>query len=131
MGRHSRKLALTLATLALAAGCESDRSKQPTEPAPSSTSIAQATAAAIRQQRPDVRVGRVTQVLPDKDLAEVVDLPADAVQKGTAITFINATQDILAHGKIEEVMPDRAFVSFQLAEGGRRPAAGDLVLVFE
>lgn len=126
---HIRTVFAGVLMVAAMVGCNANR---PTEqgPAVGDMNSSQTAMMKIKAQFPEAHVGRTTQVLPNRDLAEVTDLPADQMTQGRVLSFMNAELNVLANGVVEEVTANGAFVHFEVADNGRRPVAGDLVIVF-
>jgi hypothetical protein len=118
--------ASALLALGMLCGCQVEvQPAQPPQPTPQTLDKIQADYAS---QAPDMPVGRVTAVVSDVRLAAVDHVTRiETLQQGDDVTFVDASGQIVNHGKIVRLNPP--FVDVQYDAGGpRAPRQGDLMV---
>ena len=115
---------------ALIGGCTTTTTSddQPiAQPAGSLETVAQIRAT-YQAVNPDTRVGYVNAELPGAQLVSVTDVPVEDFRNGDAITFINAQQQVIATGRVVNVVENSVHVKY--TPGERAPGVGDVAVKF-
>jgi hypothetical protein len=117
---------------ALSISCAS----KPKDEAPPFIAATPQTAAEIQTRyqaaNPDVLVGVVTAVLPDKPWAAIGEIPTSEFEPGDRLTFIDSSEQFLTNGTVETITQQSVIVRFDEPTGGRRaPQKGDLAVSFQ
>lgn len=126
---HTRILPALFAA-ALLAGCQANVTTSDDaveQPAISLENVARIRAM-YQEINPDTRVGYINAGLPGEQLVSVTDVPVEDFRTGDAITFINASQQVIATGRVANVVDDNVHVKYVPAE--RDPQVGDLAVKF-
>src|SRR2546421_403243 len=108
-----------LINIVIFSGCTS---RKPAPEPPVAPPATEQTLAMVRQQYqaqdPSARVGIVTAVMRDANLAEVKGIDPRECRENEPITFIDTYQDVLTNGTIVWVNPDSLHVRFESPHGG-------------
>lgn len=116
---------------ALLIGCETTATTDPTggpdQPAFSLDNVARIRAM-YQEINPDTRVGYINADLPGEQLVSVTDVPVDDFRTGDAITFIDGAQQVIATGRVVNVIDGHVHVKYTV--GTRAPRIGDLAVKF-
>jgi hypothetical protein len=116
-------------------GC---RNKTAPTTAPAPTPASAQMYESVRQQLmaadPNIRVGLVTQIMPDAHLAEVRGVDTREFSEGAAFTFMDTAQNTLVNGRVVFINPEALHVRFEnprVGSGERAPREGDLAVHFK
>jgi hypothetical protein len=115
---------LSVVAAALAVGCQTKK-PVPAGPPPMDDASYSELRAAFEKARPGSLVGRVANVSPSEQAAEIVDIPTTSFKKGQVVLFIDAQQNALASGTVFNVTDNSVMVYYTPEEGGRAPVVGD------
>jgi hypothetical protein len=122
------KSIVALASLALITGC-AGRPKQPAPPPPPSADQVASMREMFRQVNPSARVGVVSAVLTDMPYAMVADISAEGLKPGDIVSFVDASQDTIAHGRFVKAVDDNK-IAVEYLPGKRTPMVGDVAVKF-
>lgn len=121
-----------LLAAALLVGCESTATPDSDTTATAQSAISLENVARIRAMyqeiNPDTRVGYINAALPGEQLVSVTDVSVGDFRVGDAITFIDASQQVIATGRVANVIDENVHVKYVAAE--RAPQVGDLAVKF-
>lgn len=121
-------LAMMVMAIAFGTGCA--RTARPEQPAPvASRDRVQQLRESYQRVNPNARVGVVTAVLPDENLAAVGDVPVGDFEVGQSMTITDANGDTLAIGQIVRITGDSLHLKYPAPPAGHRaPQVGDLAV---
>ncbi|MGN6727823.1 MAG: hypothetical protein ACTHLZ_18030 [Tepidisphaeraceae bacterium] len=77
---------------------------------------------------PAAKVGTVTAVLDNEPYAMVGNIDTGDLRNGQIVSFLDATQQVIANGQIVKV--EDSSVAVQFDAGVRRPQVGDVAVKF-
>ena len=109
------RLLTVLTSAALFVGCAAD-SPEPTATSPRPVLTPERVAeirASYQQVNPDTRVGYVNALLPDSSLASVTEIPVEDIATGDVVTFIDQQQQVIANGRVVNVVEGDVHVKFE------------------
>ena len=126
---HTRILPALLAA-ALLVGCQTTTSTDDNGVEQSAISLENVARirAMYQEINPDTRVGYIDADLPGEQLVSIADVPVEDFRVGDAITFINAQQEVIATGRVANIVGDRVHAKYTVGE--RAPGLGDLAVKF-
>jgi hypothetical protein len=111
----------------LLAGCATNGKPVPAPQPPTAQQVAEMRET-YKKTAPNVRVGVVSAVVADEQMAMVADFPTDKLRAGEIISFVDANDQAVAHGEIVQVLENKVAVRFQPAV--RAPVVGDAAVKF-
>ncbi len=119
-----------LLAAALLVGCETTGANGDDASTPSAISLERVAQirALYQEVNPDTRVGYINADLPGEQLVSVTDVPVEDFRVGDAITFIDTAQQVIATGRVANVVGQNVHVKYDAAE--RAPRVGDLAVKF-
>lgn len=122
-------MAAVCAAVALGSiGCKSKPQAESPTPPPTVLQVSE-----LREQyarvAPQAKLGVVAVVLPDLDYLRVEEIDTANLKAGDLLTFIDATQTVVAYGTVEKVL-DGNSLAVKFEPGIRRPAVGDVAVKF-
>ena len=123
--------AIRTAGLCLAAGllvgCQSKQPTRAPERAPAPIQAAESLRASIMRADPEAQVGIVAAALPDAQLVAVRDVPADQMQVGSLVQFVDVDRNAVGTGTVVMIKNGALHVRYD-GDGTRPPQVGDLAL---
>lgn len=124
---HTRILPALLAA-ALLVGCQTTTSTDGVDQSAISLDNVARIRAMYQEINPDTRVGYIDADLPGEQLVSVADIPVEDFRVGDAITFIDAQQQVIATGRVANIVGERVHAKYTVGE--RAPGVGDLAVKF-
>jgi hypothetical protein len=120
------KTVATLIVLVLATGCASRRS--PAHVVAPDGGAGGNVPRLLYEGQPD-RQGRGRRaILEGESLLFINDMPTDGVNPGDVVSFVDATQNTIANGKVVEIVGNKVAASYTAAT--RAPVTGDVAVKF-
>jgi hypothetical protein len=127
---RTMKLILTLALMAVVAGCQSHKPPMLNSAPPSQDQIAQVRDS-FTAQNPKTRIGVVVDILPNQNLAAVGDVQISDFYIGESVCFIDANSNPVVCGTVQRITADQIHVKYEApAVGHRAPMVGDIAVAF-
>ena len=114
-------------SVSLLAGCVSKPKSDSMSMAPSADQVQQIRDA-YKTSFPAAKIGAVTAVLDNEPYAMVGDIDTSTLKEGQVMTFLDASQQVIANGSIVKV--DASTVAVEFDAGARRPQVGDVAVKF-
>ncbi|MGC4033548.1 MAG: hypothetical protein QM754_17815 [Tepidisphaeraceae bacterium] len=124
-----RRSLLLLAAAACVAGCVAPTKKSSVfTPSPTPDQL-QAIRVDFQSALPNARVGVVTAVLAEGEFALVREIDSSTAHLGTAVSFLDASQSVIANGRVVKIDADSLTVKY---DAGRRAVqVGDAAVTFQ
>jgi hypothetical protein len=98
----------------------------PPEPPPATPEILSARRAELRQQDPNAQVGEVAEVLPERHMAALTDLPIQDFHAGDTLVIMNTAMQHVANATVDTIEGRYIVVKYDNAVRDVRP--GDLAV---
>ena len=126
---HSLLLAAASVLILSAAGCQSTKPVEvPVTVAPPSVEDFASIKSKYLASSPDIRVGRVSEVLASESLARVSDVPLDDFPVTSGLVIVDTNGDQIATAVVDRIDGDSVVIKY--AGATRELAIGDIALRF-
>jgi hypothetical protein len=133
---HASRFAVLCLTGAATIGLAGCAAKPKAPPAPAShvsvesaRQSASELQAAYQKSNPSARVGVVLAAKPESGLVAVGNIPVKDFKPGDVFSFMDASQQIVANGRVSDIDGNLLVIKYDLLpSGGRAPRAGDLAI---
>ncbi|HEX8342173.1 MAG TPA: hypothetical protein VF624_14815 [Tepidisphaeraceae bacterium] len=121
------KSVLILAAILLVTGCASRQKPAPMSAPPTAEQVMMIRESFMKVS-PTAKVGVVGTVLDTDTYVFINDMPTDGIAAGDVVTFVDADQATVAHGKVVDIREGKVAAMYTTVT--RAPVVGDLAVKF-